>query len=64
MGISGSYTSGDLTVTAAYGQTNVAGDANDYGIGFAYDLGGATLAGGFGEVDGSSNADLGVTFSF
>ncbi len=63
-GIDISYTSGDLTVTAVYADNNGAGDQDAFGIGFAYDLGGATLAGGFGDAKGVSVADLGVSFSF
>ena len=61
-GIDASYTSGDVTVTAAYAVRDSGADA--YGIGVAYDLGGATLAGGFGEVNGDQRADLGISFNF
>ena len=62
-GISVGYTSGDVTVTAAYAQSTAA--ANDaYGIGVSYDLGGATLDGGFAEVGGASVMDLGINFTF
>ncbi|WP_370393311.1 porin [Cognatishimia sp.] len=63
-GIDISYTSGDLTITAVFADNDGAGTQEAYGIGFAYDLGGATLAGGFGEAKGTSVADLGVSFSF
>lgn len=63
-GIEVSYTSGDVTVTAVWADNNGAGDQSAYGIGVAYDLGGATLAGGFGEVKGTTKADLGISFSF
>jgi hypothetical protein len=48
-------------VTAAYAES---GTSDAYGIGVAYDLGGATLAGGFGEVNGDQRADLGISFKF
>jgi outer membrane protein OmpU len=63
-GVDVSYTSGDVTITAVYADSNVAGTPSAYGIGFAYDLGGATLAGGFGEANNTSVADLGISFSF
>ncbi|MDC0737920.1 porin [Cognatishimia sp. SS12] len=59
-GIEGSYTTGDVTVTAVYAD----GTSDAYGIGVAYDLGGATLAGGIGEVANTTVADLGISFSF
>ena len=63
-GLEVSYTSGDVTVTGVYADNNGAGDQSAYGIGVAYDLGGATLAGGIGEVSGTTMADLGITFKF
>jgi len=63
-GLELSYTTGDVTVTAVYADNNGAGDQAAYGVGVAYDLGGATLAGGIGEVKGTTKADLGISFSF
>ena len=51
-------------MTAVYADNNGAGKQDSYGIGFAYDLGGATFAGGFGEAKGTTVADLGISFSF
>lgn len=62
-GLEGSYTTGDVTVTGVYADAGAAGDA--YGIGVAYDLGGATLAGGIGQNAADATvADLGISFSF
>ena len=62
-GVYAAYTTGALTLEAAYGDYDGAADAA-YGIGAKYDLGGATLAGGVGKVDDMTVADLGVSFSF
>ncbi|SHH44026.1 porin [Cognatishimia maritima] len=62
-GVEVSYTSGDVTVTGVYADNEGAADAA-YGVGVAYDLGGATLAGGIGEAGGNTVADLGISFSF
>ena len=63
-GVDVSYTTGDVTITAVYADSNVAGVPSAYGLGFAYDLGGATLAGGIGEAANTTVADLGISFSF
>lgn len=63
-GVEVSYTSGDVTVTGVWADRDGAGDQSGYGIGVAYDLGGATLAGGIGEDRGNTVADLGISFSF
>jgi len=64
-GLSAVYTVGALSVTVAWSDTDVAATGSSQGVGFAYNLGGgATLAGGIGEVNNLSRADLGVTFSF
>ena len=64
-GLSASYTVDALTVTVAYSDTDAAATDSSQGVGFAYNLGGgATLAGGIGEVDNLSRADIGMTFSF
>lgn len=58
----------DATTLSAYYQTteNNAGVSSDfYGMGVAYDLGGgAKLAAGVADMNGTSRADLGMTFSF
>lgn len=61
MGLEGTYTTGDVTVTAVYAES---GANEGYGIGVAYDLGGATLAGGVAEVNNTTVADLGISFAF
>ena len=67
-GIGASYTADALTVKA-YWSTDNAGvggaDRDFYGIGADYALGGgAVLKGGIADFDGTTRADLGVTFSF
>ncbi|WP_424943437.1 porin [Aliiroseovarius crassostreae] len=63
-GLTAGYTMGATTITAAYSKDDVA-NAEGYGIGFGYDLGGgATLAGAVGEVNNVTVADLGITMSF
>lgn len=65
-GIGVSYTADALTLAAYYRETDTAGvQADFYGIGASYDLGGgATLAGGVSEINGVSQADLGINLSF
>ena len=65
-GLGMSYKMDAMTLEAYYRTTDDAGtDADYYGIGAEYDLGGgATLAGGIGDADGDTVADLGVKFSF
>ena len=65
-GLHASYTSGDLTVSVAGSRIDADfADAIDgYGVGFAYDLGGATLAGAVGDIDDTTVADLGISFKF
>jgi len=67
-GLSISYNMDALTVTA-FTRTeddNTAGtkDKDWSGVGFAYDLGGASLKAGFVDADDISVMDFGVTFSF
>ena len=63
-GVYGAYTTGALTIEAAYSDSDAIAD-EAYGIGAKYDLGGgAKLAGGVGSVGDKTVADLGVTFSF
>jgi outer membrane protein OmpU len=62
-GVYAGYTTGALTLEAAYADADMSPDAA-YGIGAKYDLGGATLAGGLGKVDDETVADLGVSFAF
>lgn len=62
MGIEGSYTSGDVTVTGVFVEGT--DDTDAYGVGVSYDLGGATLSGGIAEINDETFADLGVSFSF
>lgn len=64
-GLDVSYALGATTITAAFGDTDGAGDDEDFGLGASYDLGGgAKLAGGVGQVDGNTVADFGITMSF
>jgi outer membrane protein OmpU len=64
-GISAAYAIDAVTVTVAYSDTDEVGVDSSQGIGVAYSLGGgATLAGGIGEVNGLSRADLGLSFKF
>ncbi|MBW0158496.1 porin [Sedimentimonas flavescens] len=73
-GIYGSYKTGALTLEASYSEADfdnalppgLGGESIDaWGIGAKYDLGGgAKVAGGIGDLEGSTVADLGVTFSF
>lgn len=72
--VSGSYNFGDTTVTGFVASTsedvagtviNAAGSKTEYGLGFTYSLGGATLAGGISRnYQKNTMADLGVRFSF
>ncbi|OCX65793.1 hypothetical protein BFP70_06520 [Thioclava sp. SK-1] len=61
-GVYGSYTTGALTLAAAYAKNDA--DDEGYGIDAAYDLGGATVKGGVGKVMDDTVADFGVKFSF
>ena len=65
-GVEASYTTGDVTLTAIYAENDA--DFSGFGVGFAYDLGGATLAGGVGQfddnIDTETVADLGISFKF
>lgn len=64
-GLNVAYALDALTISVSYGDTDVAGDEEDYGIGASYDLGGGlSLAGAVGSVDGESVFDLGVNMSF
>ncbi|MEE2944015.1 MAG: porin [Pseudomonadota bacterium] len=62
-GVEASYTTGDVTLMGVYADSDTASEAA-FGVGVAYDLGGATLAGGVGSVAGETVADLGISFSF
>ena len=63
-GLAGSYTAGDLTVTAIWADNSTADDAA-YGIDAAYDLGsGLVVKGGVGSVNDKTAADFGVIMSF
>lgn len=63
-GLAGSYTAGDLTVTAVWADNSTADDAA-YGIDAAYDLGsGLVVKGGVGSVNDKTAADFGVIMSF
>jgi outer membrane protein OmpU len=70
MGISAAYKINDaLSITGVYASTEkgAAGtpDQDDYGIGFSYSLGGgATIAGGMGEVANVDKWDLGIAMKF
>ncbi|GAA6209274.1 porin [Cognatishimia sp. WU-CL00825] len=61
MGVEVSYTSGDVTVTGVYTDN---GAADAFGIDVAYDIGGATVQGGVADVNGTTMADLGISFDF
>lgn len=65
-GVEASYAlAGGITLSATYAKSEIGGvDADGFGIGAAYDLGGATLAGAIGEVADETVADLGVSFKF
>ena len=64
-GIHVGYTIDALTVGASYGDTDVVGDGEDYGIGFSYNLGGGlSVVGAVGSVDSNDVWDLGLTMSF
>lgn len=63
-GVGGSYKVNDaLALQVAYASNDWDVDAS-YGVGFTYDLGGATLGGAAGSINGVTKADLGVNFSF
>jgi outer membrane protein OmpU len=67
MGVSASYAMDAVSLTAYYREqeTSATTTATYTGIGASYSLGGgATLAGGIVDADGTSKADLGVNFSF
>jgi len=65
-GLSLSYSMDNMSVTAFTRTVATTGAADkDYsGVGFAYDLGGASLKAGFVDADNTSVMDFGVTFSF
>lgn len=72
--LGGSYSMGDFSVNAYATTQNgtgwAAGAVTSYGIGAAYDLGGASLVGGLGRVSGGvgpisrNQADFGIRVSF
>jgi outer membrane protein OmpU len=67
MGISVAHAMGAVSLSAYYLTTeDTAGhSADNYGMGVAYDLGGgAKLAAGFADIDGTNRADLGINLSF
>jgi outer membrane protein OmpU len=65
-GLSIGYAMDGMTVGAYTMTTSTSGKADaDYtGVGFTYDLGGATLKAGFADSDNQSITDFGVSFSF
>ncbi|MCT2540960.1 porin [Sedimentimonas flavescens] len=69
-GVYGSYKTGALMLEAAYSKAELdnsfgGGSGDAWGLGAKYDLGGgAKVAGGIGDIEGNTVADLGVTFSF
>jgi len=65
-GLSLSYSMDSMTVTAftRTEATNGAVDKDYSGVGFAYDLGGASVKAGFVDANDTSVMDFGVTFSF
>ncbi|MDC0540260.1 hypothetical protein OAO50_00975, partial [Paracoccaceae bacterium] len=65
-GLSIGYAMDGMTVGAYTLTTSTQGVADqDYtGVGFTYDLGGATLKAGFADSNNTSITDFGVSFSF
>jgi len=64
-GLSASYTMDAITVTAAFSNTDEVGVKSSSGVGVSYDLGGgASVAAGFGSVNGLSRSDIGMNFKF
>jgi outer membrane protein OmpU len=65
-GVSISYAMDNMSVTAYTKKVSTLGAADEYytGIGFTYDLGGATLKAGMTDNNDISSMDLGVSFSF
>lgn len=66
MGASVAHTMGAISLAGFYRTTEVAGaDADYYGIGAAYDLGGgAAVKAGFASNDEATTIEAGMTFSF
>jgi outer membrane protein OmpU len=67
MAMSVDYTADALTVTGFYATTDFFGifNVDRYGVGASYDLGGgASVVGGYADVEGDSAFDLGLSFSF
>ena len=65
--VSGKFSVGAATTVNAYCNTNDAAtllDKKSYGVGFAHDLGGATLKGGVEKTNKQTLADFGVVFNF
>ena len=65
--VSGKFSVGAATTVNAYYNTNDAAtllDKKSYGVGFAHDLGGATLKGGVEKTNKQTLADFGVVFNF
>ncbi|WP_439110737.1 porin, partial [Lentibacter sp.] len=64
--VSGKFSVGAATTVNAYYNDNEANTIDDksYGIGFAHDLGGATLKGGVEKTNDQTFADFGVVFNF
>ena len=57
------YVADALTVTAFFGKDFA--DNDRYGVGAAYDLGGgASVVGGYADIEGASAFDLGISMSF
>lgn len=65
-GINMDYTTGAATISFAYADNDLAANTKaSYGLGVSYDLGaGAAVVGGIGSVNGSTKAQMGVSFSF
>ena len=65
MGISASMPIDGLGTVTVVTSGNDTDAKNSYGVGFSKSLGGgATLAGGYGSVNGNDVGDLGISFSF
>ena len=64
-GLSASYTMDAITLTAAFSNTDHPTTKSSSGVGVSYDLGGgASVAAGFGSVNGLSRSDIGMNFKF
>ncbi|WP_430465619.1 porin [Tabrizicola sp.] len=70
-GVSAAHTMGALTLAAYYRTTELSGlgaviaEADNYGLGASYDLGGGVaFKAGVADINGTNRAEMGMTFSF